>query len=167
VRPSPQIDSVIFSSLFPHGRISSGDTHSTVLVDTNVWLVSRGVEGFDAWKENLQEKRLPSEAIAERLRSAVEEFFWTVPEDCQQLRLRALGNMQELDERSWDELNLRRLDLIEKDIETGLTSVENAELDDLDQRADEHLNAVAPLNWEIFEKLKEVAAKDGITVNLD
>ncbi|MGO9924291.1 MAG: hypothetical protein ACLQIB_57570, partial [Isosphaeraceae bacterium] len=77
------------------------------------------------------------------------------------------SNLPDLDERSWEKLNLRRLDLIDKDINTGLTPPEKAELDDLERKADDYLNEVAPLPWGIFEKLREAAAEAGVTIELD
>ncbi len=164
---SPQIDSSVVASLLPHGYIASGLLYRMRSNDPSAQFASDQFEVFDAWYESPDEKRLLSQAIAERFRLNVEKYFRTVPEHCRQLRVRALSNLPDLDERSWEKLNLRRLDLIDKDINTGLTPPEKAELDDLERKADDYLNEVAPLPWGIFEKLREAAAEAGVTIELD
>jgi hypothetical protein len=70
-------------------------------------------------------------------------------------------------EKWWELLNERRLRLIDKDIDEGLSDAERTELDELEKKAEDYLNRVAPLPFEMIEKLKACAAKDGLRVDLD
>jgi hypothetical protein len=71
------------------------------------------------------------------------------------------------DDAVWDKLNQRRLELIDRDIGQGLSVSERAELEDLEKKADDYLDKVAPLPFEMIEKLKAALAEDGLTVDLD
>jgi len=66
---------------------------------------------------------------------------------------------------SWEDLNRRRLHLIDKEVDQGLTPNEEAELRVLQTKADAHLDIVAPLPFEIFDRLRECAKKDGLDVS--
>ncbi len=67
----------------------------------------------------------------------------------------------------WEQLNERRLSLIDKDIDQGLSAAEQVELAELEKKAEEHFDKIAPLSFEIIDRLKECAARDGLTVELD
>ncbi len=110
--------------------------------------------------------RTPSESIDARI--------WLVLESCrgsfevsQSLGSDQTAAMTRATEALWVQLNQRRLGLIDKDIEHGLSTAEQAELDDLEKKAQEHLDANAPVSFEIIDRLKECAARDGLTVELD
>jgi len=66
---------------------------------------------------------------------------------------------------SWKRLNRRRLNLIDKEVDRGLTAEEATELCALQKDADAYLDIVAPLPFEIFEKLRECAKEDGLDVS--
>jgi len=67
----------------------------------------------------------------------------------------------------WERLNERRLRLIDKDIDQGLSAAERAELDGLEQKAEEYVNARFPVDFSVIEKLKRCAERDGFTVKAD
>jgi DNA-binding transcriptional ArsR family regulator len=69
------------------------------------------------------------------------------------------------DTAGWKVLNRRRLDLIDKEAEQGLTAAEGTELRALQKKADAYLDIVAPLPFEIFEKLRLCAKIDGLDVS--
>jgi hypothetical protein len=69
------------------------------------------------------------------------------------------------DMASWEVLNRRRLDLVDKEVEQGLTAAEGTELRALQKKADAYLDIVAPLPFEIFDKLRECAKVDGLDVS--
>jgi hypothetical protein len=57
--------------------------------------------------------------------------------------------------------------LIEKDIDQGLSVAEKAELDELEKKAEDYMDANAPVSFEMIDRLKECAARDGLAVKLD
>jgi DNA-binding transcriptional ArsR family regulator len=69
------------------------------------------------------------------------------------------------DPGEWEALNRRRLHLIDKEVEKGLTGPEEAELHILQGKADAYLDLIAPLPFEIFDRLRESAKKDGLDVS--
>lgn len=83
------------------------------------------------------------------------------------LSARVMDDINRATEGAWDRLNRRRLKLIDKDMEHGLSAVEKAELDELEKEAEDYVNRVAPLPFGMLEKLKECAAKDGFIISLD
>jgi hypothetical protein len=108
----------------------------------------------------------PSESIDARVRS----LFNSLLRGSEELRLLRAGLVSAIDratEAPWEQVNRRRLDLIDKDIEHGLSAAEKAELDVLEKKAEDYTNANAPVCFEIIDRLKECAARDGLTVNLD
>jgi len=66
---------------------------------------------------------------------------------------------------SWEDLNRHRLNLIDKEVDQELTVEEEAELHVLQQKADDYLDIVAPLPFEILDKLRECAQEDGLDVS--
>lgn len=54
----------------------------------------------------------------------------------------------------FDQLNRRRLDLIERKYAGGLTPKLEEELEDLQRRVDDHISIVAPLPWRELERLE-------------
>ncbi len=83
------------------------------------------------------------------------------------LSARVMDDINRATEAAWDRLNRRRLKLIDKDMEQGLSAAEKAELDELENKARDYVNRLFPLPFGMLEKLRECAAKDGFTVNLD
>jgi hypothetical protein len=67
---------------------------------------------------------------------------------------------------SWDDLNARRVHLINKEIAEGLSPSEKAELDDLQGQVERYLDARFPLPFHILDRLGELAAKDGIKIDI-
>lgn len=118
-------------------------------------------------KHSPEEEILPSNSIEALIRSVLESSLSVSSEAYRWLRMWAVSAFHPDREVSWEDLNQRRLNLIEKDIDQSLTPAEEAELRDLQQKAEEYLDTVAPLPFRIFEKLKECAAKDGLSVKLD
>jgi DNA-binding transcriptional ArsR family regulator len=70
-----------------------------------------------------------------------------------------------IDLGTWEVLNRRRLTLIDKEVEQGLTPAERTELRGLQKKADAYLDIVAPLPFEIFDKLRVCAKLDGLNVS--
>jgi hypothetical protein len=85
----------------------------------------------------------------------------------QSARAELVGPINRIAEAHWEEINGRRLNLIDRDIEHGLSAAEKAELDELEKVAEDYVNRVAPLPFGMLEKLKECAAKDGFIISLD
>ncbi len=102
----------------------------------------------------------PSESVDASLRGYLDQLTY-------RYRVAALS-VSRLDAKaSWEKLNQRRLTLIGKDIERGLSAAEKVELDDLEKRAEEYMNRVAPVPFGIIERLKACAVKDGLNVSID
>jgi hypothetical protein len=65
----------------------------------------------------------------------------------------------------YDAKNKQRLALIKKKYHGGgLTTTETEELARLEKETDQYVAAIFPLSFEIFEKMKELARKDGISL---
>lgn len=116
-------------------------------------------------KDDVQEGvRTPSEIIDARLRA----FLGLVPGGSGSSRvLLVVDGVDQGGESTWEQLNERRLSLIEKDIEQGLSAAEKAELDELEKKAEDYMDANAPVSFEMIDRLKECAARDGLAIKLD
>ena len=109
--------------------------------------------------------RIPSESVDAQI--------WLVCESCHNALVASrfspaeLTAMKDAVKPTWEQLNQRRLALIDKDIDHGLSAAETAELADLEKKAQQYLDATAPVSFEIINRLKQCAARDGLTVELD
>jgi hypothetical protein len=114
------------------------------------------------------EKHLASSpAPAPPTRSTLGSCTSTRSGSAHRLRVGAVSAFHPGEEASWEELNQRRHNLIDKDMQEGLTPGEEAELRVLEEKAEGYLDLVAAEPFDIFERLKQCAARDGLTVNLD
>jgi hypothetical protein len=68
------------------------------------------------------------------------------------------------EEEVWESLNARRHILIDKEIDQALTASERRELDELELKAERHMARIGPLPFQIFDKLKAAAIRDGLRV---
>ena len=107
--------------------------------------------------------RTPSEFIDARLQAV----FGLLRSGSGSSRLFVVDGVDQGSESTWEQLNQRRLALIDKDIDHGLSAAEAAELADLEKKAQQYLDATAPVSFEIISRLQECAARDGFTVELD
>jgi hypothetical protein len=142
-------------SLLKHKLVKRGKKHPTT-------------EHYHYSISRAGEKHLASSpAPAPMTRSTFESYSSTRSGIAHRLRVGAVSAAHPGEEASWEEPNQRRHNLIDKDMEEGLTPAEKAELHVLEEKAEEYLNDVDPQPFGIFQRLKECAAKDGLTVNLD
>ncbi len=65
---------------------------------------------------------------------------------------------------TWQQLNQRRLTLIDKDMGRGLSPSEEKELEDLEKWAEDYMATAFPISFEIIDRLKECAERDGLIV---
>jgi hypothetical protein len=70
-------------------------------------------------------------------------------------------------EAAWRGANSRRLNLIDKDMEHGLSEEERLELEQLEMEVQVYLDRVAPISFEFIERLERSAASEGLSVNRD
>jgi hypothetical protein len=68
-------------------------------------------------------------------------------------------------EDEYNRKNERRHALIDKEFDGGLTAAEEQELALLEKVTSQYLDAAFPLPFEIIEKMKELARKDGISLD--
>ncbi len=66
-----------------------------------------------------------------------------------------LAELEEIDEKDWETLNKRRFELIEKKVYGKVTKTEQRELDQLQAKADQYLDRIAPRPIEELEKLHQ------------
>jgi hypothetical protein len=70
-----------------------------------------------------------------------------------------------MSKKEFEAKNKRRHELIDKEFDGGgLTEEEKEELARLEKETDQYLDAVFPLPFHIIEKMKELARKDGISL---
>jgi hypothetical protein len=65
----------------------------------------------------------------------------------------------------WESLNHRRVELIEKEADTGLSEDEHRELETIQEETGRHLNTIAPLPFEMLERFEERARCAGLDVD--
>jgi hypothetical protein len=66
------------------------------------------------------------------------------------------------DEAAFARLNQRRIALIDKELEKGLSDKEKAELEQLQAAMDRFLEENMPLPFDILERAKECAKREGL-----
>jgi hypothetical protein len=118
-------------------------------------------------QDHLEGLPLLSKFIETLVRTTFESYASMSSGIARSIRVGAVSAFHPGKEVSWEDLNRRRHNLIDKDMDKGLTPGEEAELRILQEKAEEYLDLVDPEPFGIFERLKECAAKDGLTVNLD
>jgi transposase-like protein len=69
------------------------------------------------------------------------------------------------DEDEWERLNKRRVELIDKEAEVGLSKDELGELERLQEETGKRLNRIAPLPFETLERFEERARRAGIPLD--
>jgi hypothetical protein len=108
--------------------------------------------------------RTPSEIVDARLRAIFESLRGGSGSGRMAL---VVDGADQGSQSAWEHVNERRLSLIEKDIDQGLSVAEKAELDELEKKAEDYMDANAPVSFEMIDRLKECAARDGLAVKLD
>jgi hypothetical protein len=88
----------------------------------------------------------------------------TVRRRCQSALLALLGRHGDTNhpEQAWEALNQRRVDLIEKESNAGLSQDEQTELEKIQEVTGKYLNIIAPLPFDRLEQVEEQARRAGI-----
>jgi hypothetical protein len=68
-------------------------------------------------------------------------------------------------DEKWEALNKRRVELIEKEADAGLSEEELSELEAIQKEIGRYLNIIAPLPFEVLEQFEERARRAGIRLD--
>jgi hypothetical protein len=72
------------------------------------------------------------------------------------------GLRQKVASKRWYSRNLRRIELINRDLDSRLSEAERAELEQLQAEIDRYLEQQSPLPFEFIEQLKRSASAEGL-----
>ena len=145
---------------------SQGETAPVDLSSEGVWSIYGPSPGVASVLVSPSEDKAagsmptPSVAIDARIRSLHQSYdrFSVVARSLSSQLARIIQSSLSAKCSGVRRLNQRRLGLIDKDIEYGLSAAEKAELDGLEKKAQDHLDANAPVSFGIIEQASEECA---------